>query len=63
MPVIDGRLTCCSCGADLGDAEDPYMDPACGACPQKELLRELEDDGGPDDEGECDWADGGYTEW
>lgn len=32
MPVVNGRLTCCTCGADLGDAEDPYRDPDCSAC-------------------------------
>jgi len=28
------------CGADLGDAEDPYRDPSCGVC----LDRENEED-------------------
>jgi phage FluMu protein Com len=28
----DGRLRCCVCGYDLGDAEDPYRDPSCPRC-------------------------------
>lgn len=26
------RLRCCSCGADLGPADDPYRDPSCRRC-------------------------------
>lgn len=44
MPVIDGRLTCCQCGSDLGDAEDAYADPSCGVCLREEMERECEDD-------------------
>lgn len=29
MPTVNGRLTCCSCGRDLGPADDPYRDPSC----------------------------------
>lgn len=32
MPVVNGRLTCCTCGADLGDADDPFRDPTCVEC-------------------------------
>lgn len=44
MPVINGRLTCCQCGADLGDASDPYRDPACANCLQADLQADLEED-------------------
>ena len=53
MPVIDGRLTCCSCGADLGDAEDPYLDPDCEACEKRRLVAEMEQEA--EDESLC-WA-------
>ena len=36
MPVLNGRLVCCMCGADLGDAADPYRDPACPVCLDEE---------------------------
>ena len=26
------RLYCCTCGADIGDATDPYADPNCAEC-------------------------------
>lgn len=42
MPVVDGRLTCCVCGSDLGDAEDPYRDPSCGVCLDREVEQESE---------------------
>lgn len=42
MPVVNGRLTCCVCGADLGDAEDPYRDPDCEACDRRETQAELD---------------------
>jgi hypothetical protein len=38
-----GRLTCSACGCDLGDASDPYRDPDCGCCTQREAYD-------PDDE-------------
>jgi hypothetical protein len=38
------RLTCCSCGADLGDASDPYRDPDCERCAQQAINEELERD-------------------
>ena len=38
MPEVDGRLVCCVCGADLGDADDPYRDPDCTACEKRVLL-------------------------
>lgn len=34
------RLKCSQCGADLGDAEDPYRDPDCMDCLRKSLLEE-----------------------
>lgn len=37
MSEIDGRLICCSCGNDLGDADDPYRDPDCEVCLRREL--------------------------
>lgn len=42
MPVVNGRLTCCRCGADLGDAEDPYRDPSCMECENREARAEAE---------------------
>ncbi|MDF1536089.1 MAG: hypothetical protein P1S46_06235 [bacterium] len=42
MPEINGRLVCCTCGADLGDASDPYRDPDCGDCLDRELRQEME---------------------
>ncbi len=42
MPTINGRLVCCSCGSDLGDAEDPYADPACRVCLDRENEAEAE---------------------
>jgi hypothetical protein len=36
MPVVNGRLVCCVCGSDLGDADDPYRDPTCGYCIDRE---------------------------
>lgn len=50
MPVVDGRLTCCVCGSDLGDAEDQFMDPNCQSCEERrsreemEIEREVEDE-------------------
>ncbi len=44
MPVVSGRLTCCSCGADLGDASDPYRDPDCGDCLNRDAQAEHEAD-------------------
>jgi hypothetical protein len=44
MPVVHGRLTCCVCGADLGDASDPYRDPSCGECLQREAEQDWEAD-------------------
>ena len=41
MPIVNGRLVCCSCGADLGDAGDPYRDPSCLNCAQLEAEQEL----------------------
>lgn len=46
-PVIHGRLVCCTCGADLGDAEDPYRDPDCGECFKRQMQQELEDERAP----------------
>lgn len=43
MPEVNGRLTCCTCGSDLGDAEDPYRDPACALCLEAENEAERED--------------------
>lgn len=40
MPEVNGRLTCCVCGADLGDAGDIYADPDCVDC----INREVEED-------------------
>lgn len=54
MPVVNGRLTCCTCGADLGDAEDPYRDPTCMVCEERSAR---EEDKGLDD-GQCDRCDG-----
>lgn len=51
MPVVNGRLTCCTCGADLGDAEDPYRDPDCRACLRRECEQyeqEAKDEGQDD---------------
>ena len=45
MPVVNGRLKCCSCGSDLGDADDPYRDPACGVCLDRENEADAEADG------------------
>ena len=42
MPTVNGRLICCGCGADLGDASDPYRDPDCLACLHAELETEVE---------------------
>lgn len=42
MPIIDGRLTCCQCGADLGDADDPYRDPDCERCLKESLAAEAD---------------------
>lgn len=42
MLIVNGRLTCCTCGADLGDAEDPYRDPSCGACYERDMREECE---------------------
>lgn len=42
MPVVQGRLTCCGCGADLGDAEDPYRDPSCAQCERRQAIAEAE---------------------
>ena len=42
MPVVNGRLTCCQCGADLGDAEDQSRDPDCVVCLNREHAEELE---------------------
>ncbi|MDP9202346.1 MAG: hypothetical protein M3P26_10515 [Gemmatimonadota bacterium] len=44
MPVVNGRLTCCVCGADLGDAEDPYRDPDCINCATNEAQAEAEEE-------------------
>lgn len=44
MPSINGRLICCSCGADLGDASDPYRDPDCENCLRAEIELETERD-------------------
>lgn len=35
-PRSHDRLYCASCGADIGDANDPYADPDCAACIAKE---------------------------
>lgn len=35
------RLTCSRCGADLGDADDPYCDPDCIECLHRDLADEL----------------------
>lgn len=46
MPTEDGRLLCCVCGTDLGDAED-MNDPDCPNClerdaaPREEPPRDL----------------------
>ena len=44
MPIEDGRLVCCQCGADLGDAEDIYRDPDCHECLDREMAAEAERD-------------------
>jgi len=44
MPEVNGRLTCCVCGADLGDASDPYRDPDCWECLMREYENEEEED-------------------
>lgn len=44
MPIVNGRLTCCTCGADLGDAEDPYRDPSCVECIERDMRDECEDE-------------------
>lgn len=31
-----GRLCCCVCLLDLGPADDPYRDPDCPRCLQRE---------------------------
>lgn len=36
------RLTCLTCGADLGDAEDPYRDPDCLACLYRSIQEDLD---------------------
>jgi hypothetical protein len=51
MPVVNGRLTCCTCGADLGDAEDPYRDPSCIACINREAAEETAADEARDAKG------------
>jgi hypothetical protein len=43
-----GRLTCCSCGRDLGAAGDPYRDPDCQCCSRPDLASELGEDSGPE---------------
>ena len=55
MPVVNGRLTCCSCGADLGDADDPYRDPDCLDCLNRENDAELDYD--PLREQRCDYPE------
>lgn len=40
MPVVDDRLICCSCGNDLGDADDPYRDPDCEVCLKRQAMDE-----------------------
>jgi len=44
MPEVNGRLICCVCGADLGDAADPYRDPDCWECLMREYENEEEED-------------------
>lgn len=40
------RLTCIRCGADLGDADDPYRDPDCAACIARDAAEEVEEERG-----------------
>lgn len=42
MPEINGRLICCVCGCDLGDANDPFRDPDCPDCLEREFQMEME---------------------
>lgn len=43
MPSVNGRLTCCVCGADLGE-DDDYRDPDCMQCLEREVREEDERD-------------------
>ena len=36
------------CGADLGDAEDPYRDPSCWECEKRRMREELEGESEPE---------------
>ena len=38
-----GRLTCCVCACDLGEADDPYTDPDCRCCLRREWAEEVDD--------------------
>ena len=44
MPTVNGRLTCCQCGADLGDASDPYRDPDCMDCINREAQNDWDNE-------------------
>lgn len=37
-----GRLCCCVCLLDLGPSDDPYRDPDCPRCLERELAEEAE---------------------
>lgn len=43
MPIENGRLVCCVCGADLGfSSDDPYADPDCEVCERRRLDEEMD---------------------
>lgn len=44
MPILNGRLTCCVCGSDLGSADDPGYDPDCAACQRRQEQEEYDSD-------------------
>jgi hypothetical protein len=50
MPIVHGRLTCFTCGNDLGDANDPYRDPNCEICEQRWLDSDSDYDALNDDD-------------